>query len=312
MPRQDWVVNLSKLRPSCRASFSEQHFVTERVTLWCHPRPEAVASAASGRVRWSAGAGTSPHIFCALSPTCLRPAANVPLNRPQYRASSHCWWHSTSTDRGVLPCHHWRGRSRSLTPVGVDLVIICDAMGVPGGEAHSDYDCPGRSLVGNKLKQRPQKAGVSLRAAPGPAASSAGPARGAGKCGCAPIRSAHRPHGAQNSSKIYKSYGTKRPLVVHVGTPVNRESQYRTPRAPAALVVSSHRPAAREGSQIPSKDWTETAQCAPPGCCSVMVCRWRPFCLLLRSRHVQEALGARPTLHAGWQPNQAWQLVSSD
>ena len=233
-PHQNWFCHFSSLRPSCRASFSEQHFVTERVTLWCHPRPEAVASAASGRVRWSAGAGTSPHIFCALSPTCLRPAANVPLNRPQYRASSHCWWHSTSTDRGVLPCHHWRGRSRSLTPVGVDLVIICDAMGVPGGEAHSAYDCPGRSLVGNKLKQRPQKAGVSLRAAPGPAASSAGPARGAGKCGCAPIRSAHRPHGAQNSSKIYKSYGTKRPLVVHVGTPVNRESQYRTPRAPAA------------------------------------------------------------------------------
>lgn len=133
----------------------------------------------------------------------------------------------------------------------------------------------------------------------GPLLQVPGRPRGAGQCGSAPIRSAHRPHAVSKSQKIYKSFGTKRPLVVHVGALVNHESQTRTPWRPPRVVVSSHRPVAREGSQIPSKDWTETAQCAAPGCCSVMVCRWRPFCLLLRSSHTQRLLGARPSVRAG-------------
>ena len=52
----------------------EHHFGVERVTLSSYPRAGAAASTAHGRVRWGAGAGTPPAIFCATTRLDLRAA----------------------------------------------------------------------------------------------------------------------------------------------------------------------------------------------------------------------------------------------
>ena len=136
--------------------------------------------------------------------------------------------------------------------------------------------------------------------------------RGAGQCSSAPIRSGSL---TVRRTKIYKflfilvRFGHSL-YCCHAGRP---DCDF-----PDACVFTrrvgpsgTERPRAWR-SKIPSKDWTEAAQCAAPGCCLVMLCRWRPICLLLRSSHTQRLLGARPSVRAGWQHNKVSQLQVSD